>query len=112
MCRVRYANPVTAFPAGVQVGSTWNTTLMYDRGNAIGEKVQNLLRCSATYNSGVGTESKGLGVHVQLGPVAGPLGKIPEGGRGWEGFGSDPYLSGIAMGEVCILKSFSLFVIH
>lgn len=25
----------------------------------------------------VGTESKALGIHVQLGPVAGPLGKIP-----------------------------------
>jgi beta-glucosidase len=25
----------------------------------------------------LGTESKALGVHVQLGPVAGPLGKIP-----------------------------------
>ncbi len=24
-----------------------------------------------------GTESKALGVHVQLGPVGGPLGKIP-----------------------------------
>jgi hypothetical protein len=25
----------------------------------------------------IGTESKALGVHVQLGPVGGPLGKIP-----------------------------------
>jgi beta-glucosidase len=32
-----------------------------------------------------GTESKALGVHVQLGPVAGPLGKIPVAGRNWEG---------------------------
>ena len=27
----------------------------------------------------------------------GPLGKIPNGGRGWEGFSPDPYLTGIAM---------------
>jgi hypothetical protein len=27
---------------------------------------------------GLGTEAKALGVHVQLGPVGGPLGKIPE----------------------------------
>jgi len=27
--------------------------------------------------SSIGTESKALGVHVQLGPVGGPLGKIP-----------------------------------
>jgi beta-glucosidase len=26
----------------------------------------------------IGAEAKALGVHVQLGPVAGPLGKIPE----------------------------------
>ncbi|RFU35213.1 hypothetical protein B7463_g1094, partial [Scytalidium lignicola] len=76
---VRYAQQVTAFPAGITTGSTWDTELMYARGNALG------------------TESKGLGVHVQLGPVAGPLGKIPVAGRNWEGFSVDPYLSGVAM---------------
>jgi beta-glucosidase len=45
----------------------------------------------------LGAEAKALGVHVQLGPVAGPLGKIPYGGRNWEGFSPDPYLTGIAM---------------
>lgn len=78
---VRYANPVTAFPAGTNAGLTWDRSLMNQRGAALG------------------AESKGLGVNVQLGPVAGPLGKIPQGGRGWEGFGTDPYLSGIAMIE-------------
>lgn len=29
-----------------------------------------------------------------LGPNAGPLGRSPLGGRNWEGFGVDPYLSG------------------
>jgi beta-glucosidase-like glycosyl hydrolase len=47
----------------------------------------------------MGAESKGLGVNVQLGPVAGPLGKNPDGGRIWEGFSVDPYLSGVAMEE-------------
>jgi beta-glucosidase len=47
----------------------------------------------------LGAEAKGLGVHIQLGPVAGPLGKIPHGGRNWEGFSPDPYLTGIAMQE-------------
>ncbi|KAM3083025.1 hypothetical protein ACMFMF_002675 [Clarireedia jacksonii] len=76
---VRYAQQVTAFPAGITTGSTWDTSLMYARGYAIGQ------------------ESKALGVHNQLGPVAGPLGKIPVAGRNWEGFSNDPYLSGEAM---------------
>lgn len=78
---VRDANPVTAFPAGINAGATWDRSLMYARGAAIG------------------AESKGLGVNVQLGPVAGPLGKNPDGGRIWEGFSVDPYLSGVAMEE-------------
>ncbi|KAF4213854.1 hypothetical protein CNMCM5878_009916 [Aspergillus fumigatiaffinis] len=76
---IRFANPVTAFPAGINAGATWDTQLLYARGAAMG------------------AEAKGLGVHVQLGPVAGPLGKNPNGGRNWEGFSVDPYLSGIAM---------------
>ncbi|KAJ5908376.1 hypothetical protein N7495_001058 [Penicillium taxi] len=78
---IRFVNPVTAFPAGVNTGATWDRTLIYERGHAIG------------------TEAKGLGINVQLGPVAGPLGKNPDGGRNWEGFAIDPYLSGIAMEE-------------
>jgi hypothetical protein len=41
----------------------------------------------------MGSEHKAKGVTVQLGPVAGPLGRAPEGGRNWEGFSPDPYLS-------------------
>ncbi|KAF2205249.1 hypothetical protein GQ43DRAFT_446133 [Delitschia confertaspora ATCC 74209] len=78
---VRYVQGVTAFPAGVQAASTWDTALINQRGNFLG------------------AEAKALGVHVQLGPVAGPLGKIPTGGRNWEGFSPDPYLTGIAMQE-------------
>ncbi|KAJ5531366.1 hypothetical protein N7527_004759 [Penicillium freii] len=78
---IRFANPVTAFPAGINAGATWDRSLLYARGAAMGE------------------EAKGLGVHVQLGPAAGPLGKNPDGGRNWEGFSVDPYLSGVAMEE-------------
>lgn len=46
-----------------------------------------------------GQEHKGKGVTVQLGPVAGPLGRAPAGGRNWEGFSPDPVLTGIAMAE-------------
>ncbi|KAJ5085986.1 hypothetical protein N7532_010757 [Penicillium argentinense] len=78
---IRFANPVTAFPAGINAGATWDRSLLYSRGVAMG------------------AEAKGLGVHVQLGPVSGPLGKNPDGGRNWEGFSVDPYLSGVAMEE-------------
>jgi len=30
-----------------------------------------------------------------LGPVVGPLGRIPTGGRNWEGASNDPYLAGV-----------------
>lgn len=33
-------------------------------------------------------------VNIPLGPNAGPLGRSPLGGRNWEGFTVDPYLSG------------------
>jgi beta-glucosidase len=44
----------------------------------------------------MGAEFYGKGIDVQLGPSVGPLGLFPEGGRNWEGFGSDPYLAGAA----------------
>ena len=58
---IRYATQNTAFPAGVQAAATWDKALIRQRGVALG------------------AEAKALGVHVQLGPVAGPLGKIPQG---------------------------------
>lgn len=42
----------------------------------------------------MGREFKNKGVNVVLGPVIGPLGRIAEGGRNWEGFSNDSYLSG------------------
>lgn len=47
----------------------------------------------------MGDEFKAKGAHVALGPVAGPLGRSAYAGRNWEGFASDPYLSGVAMEE-------------
>ncbi|KXJ96246.1 glucosidase [Microdochium bolleyi] len=76
---VRYAKSVTAFTPGVQAASTWDVDLMRQRGQFMGE------------------ETKNLGIHVLLGPSAGPLGKFAEGGRNWEGFSPDPYLSGVGM---------------
>lgn len=76
---IRYGSSVTAFTPGIQAAATWDIDLIRQRGSYLG------------------AEAKGVGVHVLLGPVAGPLGKNAAGGRNWEGFGVDPYLTGIAM---------------
>ncbi|GAB7352576.1 hypothetical protein MBLNU459_g2960t1 [Dothideomycetes sp. NU459] len=75
---LRFADNITAWPAGVTVGATWNKHLMYLRGRKHG------------------LEARLKGVHVILGPGMGPLGRLPAGGRNWEGFGADPVLQGIA----------------
>ncbi|KAK5110051.1 hypothetical protein LTR62_006295 [Meristemomyces frigidus] len=71
----------SAFPAGVTAVTTWDRNLIYQRG------------------VDMGAEHRDKGVDAQLGPVVGPLGRIPEGGRGWEGFSPDPVLAGIAVAE-------------
>ncbi|KAF2839795.1 glycoside hydrolase family 3 protein [Patellaria atrata CBS 101060] len=78
---IRFADNITAFPAGITVGSTWNRELMYARGRAHA------------------AEAKGKGVNVLLGPAMGPLGRLPAGGRNWEGFGTDPVLQGVAAAQ-------------
>ncbi|KAK4121544.1 glycoside hydrolase family 3 protein [Parathielavia appendiculata] len=78
---IRFGTGTTAFTPGIQAASTWDVELIRQRGEYLG------------------AEARGCGVHVLLGPVAGALGKIPHGGRNWEGFGVDPYLAGIAMAE-------------
>lgn len=78
---IRFADNITAFPAGITVGATWNRQLMYARGKAHA------------------IEAHQKGVNVLLGPCVGPLGRMPAGGRNWEGFGADPYLQGIAGAE-------------
>ena len=60
----------SGFPAGVNVAATWDRGLAYARGAAMG------------------AEHREKGVDVQLGPVAGPLGRSPVGGRNWDGFRS------------------------
>lgn len=47
----------------------------------------------------MGAEFKGKGAHVALGPVVGPLGRSAFGGRNWEGFSPDSYLSGVLAEE-------------
>lgn len=78
---LRFTDNSSAFPAGVTVGATWNKDLMYKRGKAHG------------------SEAKGKGINVILGPAMGPFGRMPAGGRNWEGFGPDPVLQGAAASQ-------------
>lgn len=74
---VRFADRVSAFPAGVNVASTFDKDLMYARGYAMG------------------SEFKAKGVNVALGPSI-DMARNAAGGRNWEAFGGDPYLTGWA----------------
>lgn len=78
---LRFADNITAFPAGITTGATWNRGLMRARGFALGR------------------EARAKGVNIVLGPSMGALGMMPAGGRNWEAFGSDPVLQGVAAVE-------------
>ncbi|KAF3064528.1 putative beta-glucosidase A [Daldinia childiae] len=78
---IRFADYVSAFTSGQTVAASFDRDLIYRRGKAMGE------------------ENKIKGVDVLLGPVAGPIGRAPVGGRNWEGFSPDPYLTGVAIAE-------------
>ncbi|KPI42161.1 putative beta-glucosidase G [Cyphellophora attinorum] len=75
---IRVADYASVFPAGITTAATWDKTLFYQRAAAMGQ------------------EFKDKGAHVILAPVAGPLGRVALGGRNWEGFSPDPYLTGSA----------------
>ncbi|CAE6460084.1 unnamed protein product [Rhizoctonia solani] len=76
---VRPADFASQFPSQVTVAATWDRDLIYERAVALA------------------AEFRGKGVHAMLGPVTGgPLGRSPLGGRNWEGFSADPYLSSIS----------------
>ncbi|KAL9108036.1 MAG: hypothetical protein Q9227_007142 [Pyrenula ochraceoflavens] len=81
---IRFADQITALPAGITTGATWNRKLMHARGAVHGR------------------EARRKGVHVILGPCMGPLGRMPGGGRNWEGFGTDPVLQGLASYETIL----------
>ena len=78
---IRFADNATLWPAAVTTSATWSKDLMYKRGRALGK------------------EHRLKGVNILLGPSMGPLGRMPGGGRNWEGFGPDPVLAGIAAAE-------------
>lgn len=65
---------VTAFPDPITLAATWDRDLVERWGAAMG------------------AEERGKGVIIQLGPMLN-LSRSPLGGRNFEGFGEDPYLS-------------------
>ncbi|KAF8465104.1 glycoside hydrolase superfamily [Kalaharituber pfeilii] len=75
---IRFAHPITAFPAALTTAATFNKRLIHARGQSLGREARN------------------LGINALLAPCIGPLGRSPLGGRNWEAFGSDPYLQGVA----------------
>lgn len=73
---VRGTDFVNAYASGLHVGASWNKNLTNQRGIHMGG------------------EFRAKGVNVALGPVVGPLGRMVQSGRNWEGFSNDPYLCG------------------
>ncbi|KAF2686783.1 glycoside hydrolase family 3 protein [Lentithecium fluviatile CBS 122367] len=78
---IRQAVYASVFPAQLSVAASWDRALTRQRGIQMAE------------------EFKGKGAHIALGPVVGPLGRSPYGGRNWEGFSPDSYLSGVLVEE-------------
>ncbi|KAL7626501.1 glycoside hydrolase 3 [Parahypoxylon ruwenzoriense] len=81
---VRATDLVNSYPSAIHVGASWDKRMAYKRAYYMGQ------------------EFKAKGVNVLLGPNAGPLGRIPLGGRNWEGFSVDPYLSGQLIAETIV----------
>ena len=74
--RAKRMGPATAFPGGVLMASTWDTNLLRQIGQAIGEEARN----------------KGSGVQVLLGPAVN-IHRSPLGGRNGEYMSEDPFLA-------------------
>ncbi|MGB8213102.1 MAG: glycoside hydrolase family 3 C-terminal domain-containing protein [Anaerolineales bacterium] len=71
----RKMGPVTAFPTGIAMGAAWNPELVEQVGQALGE------------------ETRGMDCDILLGPCVNIV-RDPRGGRNFETFSEDPYLTG------------------
>ena len=72
---MRFAPEATSWQASINTASTFNKTLMYEVGKAQGK------------------EFRDRGINVVLGPAMN-MQRSPLGGRIWESYGDDPFLSG------------------
>ena len=77
---VRFAQNVSAFPASLNVAATFDRNLMFQHG------------------LNMGSEFRGKGVNVQLGPVMNFM-RAPAGGRNWEAQGADTYLTSVSASQ-------------
>ena len=71
----RKMGPVTVFPTGISMGAAWDPELAGQVGQALGE------------------ETRGMDCDILLGPCVNIV-RDPRGGRNFETFSEDPYLSG------------------
>ena len=78
---VRFSKSTQSWQAGINTASTFNKTLMYEVGKAQGK------------------EFREKGIHVALGPAMN-MQRNPQGGRIWESYGDDPFLSGTVATQV------------
>ena len=78
---VRFSTSTQSWQAGINTATTFNRTLMYEVGKAQGK------------------EFREKGVNVALTPAMN-IQRSPQGGRAWECFGDDPFLSGEAATQV------------
>ena len=78
---VRFSTSTQSWQAGINTAATFNKTLMYEVGKAQGK------------------EFREKGVNVALTPAMN-IQRSPQGGRLWECFGDDPFLSGEAATQV------------
>jgi beta-glucosidase len=79
--------PGTAFPAPVALAATWDRALAQE------------------YGAALGAETKAKGQNILLGPMVNIV-RVPEGGRNFETFGEDPYLTAqIASAEIRGIQS-------
>ena len=70
-----------SWQAAINTAATFNKKLMREIGKAQGQ------------------ENKIKGINAALGPCANIL-RSPQGGRGWEAFGDDPFLAGVCSSEI------------
>ena len=78
----RESAPATALPSGMAVAASFDTAV------------------AARFGDVIGTEARDLALHVMEGPGLN-LARVPEGGRNFEYFGEDPFLTGsMAVAEI------------